>query len=293
MLLKHLLLIIFIVGCWAFNAVAIKMGVIELPPLFMTLLRFMVVAILVVPFTRIQRKHLPVLCYLAFTFGFMHFSLLFLGMTYTDAGTAAIIVQLGTPMAMLLAATLLKERLSLLQSGGIVISLAGMFILTGSPTLASGRGVVILLTSALGWALTTVKVKSVTDLDPVTMAGWMSLIAIPLVGLTSFLFESNQLPALKHISWKGVFAVLYSAVICSIIAYSLWYALLKKYPANQIIPFSLLSPVFAVVMGAIFMGDSLNFWKVSGALTIVGGALIAIKAGKKTHNSLQPSTARQ
>lgn len=293
MSLKHLLLIIFIVICWAFNAVAIKIGVTELPPLFMTLLRFMIVAIFLVPFTRIKRKHLPALCYLAFTFGFMHFSLLFLGMTYTDAGTAAIIVQLGTPMAMLLTASIFKERLSLLQIAGIVISLAGMFVLTGSPTLGSSRGILILLTSAFGWALTNVKVKSITDLDPLTMAGWMSLIAIPLVGLMSFLFESNQLLALQHVSWKGTFAVLYSAVICSIIAYSLWYSLLKKYPANQIIPFSLLSPVFAVVMGAVFMGDSLNFWKTSGALTIVGGALIAIKAGKKTDRPLQVCTARQ
>lgn len=278
--LRHVLLILCIVASWAFNAVAIKIGVTELPPLFMTLLRFIVVSVLLVPFGKFKKKHFPILCRLAFTFGFMHFSLLFLGVTYTDAGTAALIVQLGTPLAMLLSVFLLKERLNFLQSAGIVISLGGMLILSGSPTLGSWKGVLILLTSALGWALTNITVKQEEDLHPLTMAGWMSLLAIPIVGTMSGIFESHQIESLLHATWRGWFAVLYSAIICSIISYSLWYALLKKYSVNQIIPFSLLSPVFAVLMGAVIMGDSLNMWKVLGTVTIVGGTFISITAGK-------------
>ncbi|RLM26382.1 multidrug DMT transporter permease [Brenneria alni] len=274
--LKHLLLIIFIVACWAFNAVAIKMGVSEIPPLFMTLLRFIVVAALVVPFTRIRRAQLPVLCCLAFTFGFMHFSLLFLGVTYTDAGTAAVIVQLGTPLAMILAAICYHERLNARQMSGIVLSLAGLAVLCGSPTLNSWLGGLILLISALGWAVTNVIVRRVSAIHPVTMAGWMSLLAIPIVGIMSWLFESHQLTAMTHASWRGWFAVLYSAIVCSVVAYSLWYGLLRQYPVNQIIPWSLLSPVFALLMGAVVLGDSLNPWKVTGAAIVVGGTFIAL-----------------
>ncbi|MEC5341310.1 EamA family transporter [Brenneria populi] len=285
--LKHLLLIIFIVASWGFNAVAIKIGVSEIPPLFLTLLRFIVVAALVAPFTRIRRSDLPVLCRLAFTFGFMHFSLLFIGITYADAGTAAIIVQLGTPFAMILAAICHQEKLGVMQTGGILLSLAGMGVLCGSPTLGNWLGGVLLLVSAMGWAITNITVRRVSSIHPVTMAGWTSLLAIPMVAITSWLFESHQAAAIAHASWRGWFAVLYSAIVCSIVSYSLWYGLLRQYPVNQIIPWSLLSPVFALLMGVTVLGDSLNPWKVSGAAIIVGGTFIAL------YSKHPPATARR
>lgn len=50
----------------------------------------------------------------------------------------------------------------------------------------------------------------------------------------------------------------------------------KKYPVNKVMPYSLLSPVFAIFFGALFLGDSLNIWKMSGATLIVGGTFLAL-----------------
>ncbi|PWC22770.1 EamA family transporter [Brenneria roseae subsp. roseae] len=276
MAFRHVLIVIGVVAMWAFNVVAIKLGVTELPPLFMTLLRFVVVAVVVVPFTRINRAQLRTVSLLAFTFGFMHFSLLFVALLYTDAGTAAIVVQLGTPFAMIMAALFLKEKLRLIQVLGILLSLSGVFFLAGSPSLASGLALVLLLTSALGWAITNIIVKSSPAIHPLTMAGWLSFFAIPMVGTASLIFEHDQFTSLIHSSWRGWFAVLYSALGSSVIAYSLWYWLLKKYPVNKVIPYSLLSPVFAIFMGAYFLDDSLNHYKLIGAALIVGGIFIAL-----------------
>lgn len=273
--LRHLLLVLAIIAVWAFNAVAIKWGVGEIPPLFMTLLRFIIVAIVMVPFTRISRRQVPLLIKLAFTFGLMHFSLLFMGMTFTDAGTAAIIVQLGTPFAMILAVLFLGEKISLLKVAGVIISLSGMVFLSGSPSLNSIKGLIILLLSALGWAITNILIKQNDGLKPGAIAGWISLFSIPLVGLMSLLFENHQLQALAHASWKGWFAIWYSAILCSVIAYSLWYWLLKLYPVNKIIPFTLLSPALAIIFGVLFAGDQLDIYKIGGALLIISGALFA------------------
>ncbi|HFD2949967.1 TPA: DMT family transporter [Klebsiella pneumoniae] len=276
MAIRHFFVVVLVVAIWAFNVVAIKLGVTELPPLFMTLLRFVVVAAVIVPFVRISREQFNTLMLLAFTFGFMHFSLLFVGTRYTDAGTAAIVVQLGTPFAMIMAAVVLKEKLSLMQVMGIAISLSGVFFLAGSPASASLLGMVLLLTSATGWALTNIIVKCSAPIHPLTMAGWLSLLAIPLVALASALFETGQFFAIEHASWRGWLGVFYSAIGSSVIAYSLWYWLLKKYPVNKVMPYSLLSPVFAIFFGTIFLGDSLNFWKLSGAALIVGGTFLAL-----------------
>jgi len=71
--LRHFFLVILVVALWAFNNVAIKWGLHDLPPLFMTCMRFVVVAILLIPFTRVTREQLRYLLPLAFTFGFLHF----------------------------------------------------------------------------------------------------------------------------------------------------------------------------------------------------------------------------
>ncbi len=166
MALRHFFLILLVVSIWAFNNVAIKWGLTDLPPLFMTFMRFVVVAIILVPFTRVTREQLRYLVPLAFTFGFMHFSLLFVGINYTDAGTSAIVVQLGTPFAMLLAMLILKEKLTLVQLAGIAISLSGVVVLTGSPTIPRWWVLCLLLCSAVGWAISNLLVKKSPPSNP-------------------------------------------------------------------------------------------------------------------------------
>lgn len=271
----HILMVLLVVFIWAFNIIAIKWGVTELPPLFLTMLRFVTVALLVVPFTRINREQLRSVALQAVTFGFMHFSLLFLGTQYTDAGTAAILVQLGTPFAMILAVIFLNERLKFLQIVGIILAFTGVVCLSGNPESRSWLAFSLLITSALGWAITNIIVKKAPPMHPLAMSGWMSFLAIPLVGGASLLFEQAQWASLMSASWKGWFAILYSAIASSILAYSLWYSLLNKYPVNKVIPYSLLSPVFAVILGVLIMGDVLSWYKVLGASLIIGGTFVA------------------
>jgi len=274
--LRHFFLVLMVVSIWAFNNVAVKWGLLELPPLFLTWMRFVVVAIVLIPFCRITRQQLPWLLALAFTFGFMHFSLLFVGMRYTDAGTGAIVVQLGTPIAMLLAMVVLKERLKAIQLIGIAISLSGVAVLSGSPTIPAWWVLVILLCSATGWAVSNLIVKKSPPIKPLTMTGWIAFLAVPIVGLSSFVMESHQFYALSQAGWRGWFGILYSAIASSIVAYTLWYGLLKKYNVNLIMPYSLLTPVLSVLMGIVVLGDSLNSFKIIGASLVVCGTAIAV-----------------
>ncbi|KAA8999433.1 EamA family transporter [Affinibrenneria salicis] len=276
---RHFLLLLLVVSGWAFNVVAMKFGLMELPPLLMMMLRFIIVAAVLVPFTRLQRRQCGLVWLLAFTFGFIHFALLALGMRYTDAGSAALLVQMGTPMAMLLAALWLKEPLSTRQVAGIALAFAGVAVMAGSPTLFSWRGLLFLLTSAAGWACSNILIKRAPPIAPLTLSGWVSLFSIPFVAVSSLLFEHNQISLLLTAGWRGWLGVLYSALGSSLMAYSLWYWLLKKYPVNLIMPYSLLSPALALLMGAAIMGDPLNASKLLGAALILGGIFIAVVSG--------------
>lgn len=276
MALRHFFLILMVVTIWAFNNVAIKWALLDLPPLFLTFLRFVVVALIIVPFTRITLAQLRFLIPLAFTFGFMHFSLLFVGMKYTDAGTGAIVVQLGTPFAMILAMIILKEKLTLIQMAGIALSLTGVVVLAGSPTIPAWWVLCLLLCSAAGWAISNMIVKQSPAIKPLTMTGWLCFFAIPMVGAASFFLETDQINSLVHSTWRGWFGILYSAIASSIVAYSLWYSLLRSYNVNLIMPYSLLTPVLAVIMGVVVLGDSMNIFKVTGSLLVVAGTAIAV-----------------
>ncbi|WAH61995.1 DMT family transporter (plasmid) [Pseudomonas silvicola] len=125
----HVPILLLVVNGWAFNVIAMKFGLMELPPLFMLTLRFVLVAALLLPFRRLTWRQLPGMMLLGFTFGFVHFGLMVIGMQTTDAGTTAVFIQMGTPIAMLLAAFWLKERLRYQQIGGVVVAFLGVMIL--------------------------------------------------------------------------------------------------------------------------------------------------------------------
>lgn len=277
--LRDVLILLLVVNGWAFNVIAMKFGLMELPPLFMLTLRFVLVAAILLPFHHLTRRQLPGMMLLAFTFGFVHFGLMVIGMQTADAGTTAVFIQMGTPIAMLLAAVWLKERLNYRQIAGVVVAFLGVIILAGSPALAHWQGMLWLLISACGWACSTVIIKRLPPIAPLAMTGWLSLFAIPLVGVSSLLTEHHQLSLLMVAGWRGWLGVIYSALGSSIFAYSLWYGLLKRYPASQILPWSLLSPALALLMGVAILHETLDRSKVLGTLLIVGGIFLAVVRG--------------
>lgn len=110
----------------------------------------------------------------------------------------------------------------------------------------------------------------------------MALFAVPQVGLGSWLFESGQWQAMQQATWLGWGAMIYTAVMSSIVAYGIWYALLRRHPVNRVVPMTLLTPVFAVGLGVLLMDDPLGVHKlVGGGLVVAGIALIVLKFGKR------------
>ncbi|MHB0775846.1 DMT family transporter [Halomonas sp. WWR20] len=276
--LRDLLLGLGVILLWGLNIIFIKIGVAEIPPLLLMTLRFMLVAVILVPFVPITLAQLPRLLLLSFTFGSMHFALLFLGLEQAEAGTGAILVQLGTPFATLLAAIFFKERLGPKRLAGLTLSFAGVVVLAGGPTLPAPLPLSMLLLSALGWAISNLIIKTGPSIPPLTLAGWIALLAIPQMALGSWLFEDHQFRALADASWAAWSAVFYTAVMSSIVAYGMWYTLLRKHPVNRVVPLSLLTPVVAVVLGVVLLGDSLGMYKVGGGCLVVAGlALITLR----------------
>ncbi|WP_252106337.1 MULTISPECIES: EamA family transporter [unclassified Halomonas] len=280
--LRDLLLGLLVIAIWALNIVVIKVGVAELPPLFMTTLRFALVALILVPFYPVPRAQLPFLLLLSVTFGTLHFAMLFIGLGQSEAGTGALLVQMGTPFATILAVIFLKEKLGPKRLAGLLLSFAGVVVLAGGPTLPAPLPLGILLLSALGWAVSQLLIKRGPNIAPLALAGWIALFAVPQVALGSWLFESGQWQAIRAAGLAGWGAVFYTAVMSSILAYGIWYALLRRHPVNKVVPMTLLVPVLAVGLGALLMGDPLGVHKLAGGgLVVAGVGLILLRFQKR------------
>jgi len=271
MSIQDLLLALLTVTIWGGNVIAVKLGVVELPPLMMTALRLVMVAALLLPFVRLKMRNLRWILLFSFTFSTLHFSLMFLGLTMAEAGTGAILLQMGTPIATLLGVLIFKESLSNLQLCGLLISLSGVVVLTFSPAIPALLPFLLLLASALAWAISNMIAKHISDIDMMELICWSSFFGAPQVALLSYFFEHGQLNAVRHASWTVWSSVGYCAALSSIVGYCLWYRLLRSYPIGKIMPLSLLSPVFSVIFGILIFHDAADFKKIAGAVITVGG----------------------
>ncbi|MDQ0513027.1 DMT family transporter [Ancylobacter amanitiformis] len=271
------LLAVAIVCVWALNMIAIKLGVAEIPPVLTTALRFMVVSLLVVPFTRITWRQLPSVMLVSVTFGSIHFGMLFAALEHAEAGTSSVIIQIGAPIATLLACLWLREPLGAVRMLGLVISVAGIALLAMGPTMPPPIGLALLVMSATGWAITNLVVKQVPGISPMAMMGWSSLFSVPQLLVASWLLEGERWGMVATAGWHGWVSVFYSAIGSSILAYGGWYWLLRRHSVSAVVPYSMLNPPLTVLFGIVLIGDDPSPAKIAGTLVMVAGVALILR----------------
>ena len=267
---------------WGLNFVVIKTAVNEIPPLFLTTLRFTLVALLVAPFFHPRREEIKGILWLSLVMGAGHFGMLFIGLQGADAATSALMIQLGIPFSVLLSTLLFADRLGPVRLFGMGMAFAGAALLAGEPEGGTPLALAALLLSAFCWAWSNILIKHYPHIRPMAIIGWMSLFSMPLMLSASLAFESGQWEAIEAASWRAWAALGYIAIGSSIIAYYLWYRLIGRHNINQVVPFSLLAPVIGVAAGVLILDEAFTLYKaVGGLLTVSGVALIEIRQARR------------
>jgi O-acetylserine/cysteine efflux transporter len=265
-----------VVLVWALNFIVGKVGVTQLPPLLLMTLRFALVALLLIPFLKPMSGRWREIAALSMLLGGLHFGLMFSGLQGIDAGPAAIAIQLTVPFSALLALAFFRERLGRWQLLGMLVAFAGVYVLAGDPTRApSAVHFLMVVGAAFAWALANVLIKRLGPISPFTINAWVALLACPQLLLASLLLENDQVAALQAADWRAWGAIVYMAVGASIVAYGLWYHLIRKHAMNSVVPLTLLSPVLAVGLAIPLLGEALNANVVIGGMvTLAGVAMI-------------------
>lgn len=282
--IKDWLLALTVVTLWGLNFIAVKVAVATVPPFLLTALRFALVAAVLAPLFRPARHQWKGIVGIGAVLGVGHFGLMFVGLSGMDAASAAIITQLGVPFSALLAWLAFGEPLGLGRGIGLVLAFSGVALLAGEPSLPSLAPMLILVAAMVAWAISNVQVKRLGDINPLALNGWMAVFAAPMLAVLSFTVETGhaELPARLMADWRPWAGIAYTVIASSLVAYTLWYGLLRRHPMNRVVPVTLLGPVVAVAAGVLVLGETLTWQKVvGGAITIIGVAVVQFLGGNK------------
>lgn len=273
----HTMLAVLVMAVWASNIVAARISVAEIPGWTLITLRMAVVAITMLPFTRIQKGKMGKLFGISVTMGTLHFGLMFVALEHIQVGTAAVIIQTSVPFALLLALIFFRERFGWRRALGILVSFAGIVILIGEPLVSDSLlyyGMVIV--SALSFGAANLQLRALGDVSVFAINGWMAIFSIPQMAFLAWLFEADQVGSLFAASAETWIAILHMGIIVSIVGHGLWYRLVPLYRTNQTMPLTLLIPVFGSVMGIVFLDETITWMFLAGGIITLLGVTIIV-----------------
>jgi len=281
--------LVLVAPVWGVNFAVGKAGVLIMPPIAFVSLRFLAVALVLLPFLHWPPPRWRDLLLLSVVLGSVHFSLMFTGLAGIDISTASIAIQLQVPFAAMLAAYFFSERLGWRRLSGMAIAFAGVVLIAGEPRLGGNLvPLFLVIAAACVWAFANILIKRLgDDVGVWPLNGWIALLAVPQTALLSFLTEDNQIAAIIAGGWELAAWIAYQAVLVTVFGYGVWYSCMRRYSVNQVMPFTLLVPLFGVLSGVVFFDDKLTWPMVVGGVgTILGVAIIIIRRPRV----LAPST---
>ena len=279
-------LLILVSFVWAGSFIVVDVTTKEMDPIDLGFLRFLVATPLMILIAVVRKKplllpkkELPWLVVLGLTGVTLLYLFQFLGIHFTNAPTASVLINTNVIFIAILSGLFLHETLTRKRVAGIVLSFIGVFVIMFSDISKQELtfdnlffiGGILMLLSALCWALYSFVgkrlLKTYDEFVITTYAfGFGTLFYIPFVVL-------HLGPVLQQTSLNGWLAVLYLALTCSIFGYLGWYYALRHIDASKAAVFLNFIPLFTILM-SFFLGTSLTWFFLLGAALIIYGVYL-------------------
>jgi drug/metabolite transporter (DMT)-like permease len=227
----------------------------------------------------VLRKHWKPILVVGITNSALPFMCFSFALLYITAGLTSIF-NAATPLfGAAIAWAWLKDRLSPSRTLGLLIGFVGVFGLAyAKATLKAGaEGLRIVLailaclvaTLAYGFSASFTK-KYLTGVPPMVVAGDSQFAAALVLIVPSIVLWPAHQPGAA--AWFNVIAL---AVLCTGLAYVLFFRLIAHIGPANAITVTFLIPGFAVAWGALFLGESLTWQMVAGCAVILLGTSLA------------------
>lgn len=217
------------------------------------------------------------------------FPLLFLTAQRLPGGVAATLGATQPILVAVLVVLVLRERLSVWRVGWGLVGVAGVGMAVLGPGAAlDPAGVLAGIAGAASMALGVVLTKRWGRPEGVSalgLAGWQLTAGGLVLLIPTFAVEGVP----PHIDGRGVAGYLWLGLIGGLLTYTIWFSGIRRLPVTATAMLSPLSPLVATVLGAIFLGQSLDLIQLAGFVF----AVAAMLAGQLTpHGTSRPRRTR-
>jgi len=272
---------------WASNIVAGKAAVNDFGPLGLAQLRLAGAALLFLAIflpwrgrsqLRLRASEWLLLAGIAFNGMTLNQICFINGLARTSVAHTGLIVALGPVLVLAFSCLLRLEPLTLPKFLGMLISFAGVAILTfgaaGKGSAAHWQGDLIVLAGSVSFAYYTIQVKEVANrYDTLTL----NTLTFVMGAILMVPFAARPV---AHIRWAEVTAgawggLAFMVVLGTVVGY-LFYALaLSELSASRVAAFAYLQPVVAALLGVWLLGERITTSVVGGGTLILLGVFLA------------------
>lgn len=277
---RHIALAVLLSIVWGVNFVVITLALRDFPPLLLVAARF---AIAGLPALFIPRPPLRwgALTAITLTLFVGQYGLLFPGMALgMPPGIASLLLQVQAFFTIVIAAAVLGERPTGRQIVGSAIALAGLALVasTAGTNGITLPGLLLTLGSAIAWAIGNVLLRRARVTDVFGLVTWLALLSfLPMLAISLVLEGPGRIAgAVGHLTWQGVAAVLYIALLSTLFGFWAWGRLLSQYSAATAAPFSLLVPVSGTIAAALILHESFGPVRLAGMVFILSGLAVLV-----------------
>jgi drug/metabolite transporter (DMT)-like permease len=280
------LAISLLLGCclfWGFQQVLIKATIGEMPPMFQAALRMAGAAALlwlwcrrrgIALFGRDGSLQAGLLAGALFA---SEFALIYGGLQHTTASRLTVFLYTSPFWVALLVPLWVKsEKLRGLQWLGLLAAfVAVVFALREgvSGNAATARGDLMGLLAGLLWGLTTVVIRA-SGLNRVSAEKLLFYqLAVSTLALSALSLGQGEV-WVWHFSAFAITSLLIQTVIGAFASYLTWMWMLGRYPATQISAFVFFTPLFALLFGALWLGERVTPGLLAALATVAAGIVL-------------------
>ncbi len=286
-------------GSFFFIGVAVR----ELPTLTLVVLRVGLAALALWAFVALTGRRVPregrvwaAFLGMGLLNNVVPFSLIVWGQLSIASGLASIL-NATTPLWTVLVAGLwlADEPLSGRKLGGVAVGLLGVALMIGLDALG-GLGTHVLaqlavLAGALSYAFAGVFGRRFRRMgvDPVvTAAGQVTAAALVLAPVTLLVERPWTLPPPSAVTWAAVVGL---ALLSTALAYGLYFLILARAGATNLLLVTFLIPVSAILLGALVLGERLS-WTHGLGMGFIGAGLAAIDGRLLERRAREPTAQK-
>ncbi len=207
---------------------------------------------------------------------------LFESYNYTTVSVATMCYYMEPSAVILLSPVFLSEKLTLKRLLCVLLSAAGMFLISGaadggSVSASDMTGILYGLAAAVLYASVIILNKK-TKVDDIYLKTMIELFAASIT-IVPYILLTEDITAVSLTPGSAMMVILVG-ILHTGIAYSMYFGSLDGLKAQSVAVISYIDPVSALILSAIVLGETLTVYGIAGAVLIIGSALLSECGGK-------------